>query len=126
MLFFIIYDFVRPCLLRLWFEPVVSHSYYSLRRQHFIKSLIWSDLIALTVTKNLNLYVSKWFINKQKSRKINVYDLNSSKWFINIYRWSGSNRHVLNGHGILSPACLPIPPHRLNKNPTKKSSQWKK
>ena len=32
-----------------------------------------------------------------------------------LYRWSGSNRHVLNGHGILSPARLPVPPHRLKK-----------
>lgn len=30
------------------------------------------------------------------------------------YRWSGSNRHVRNGHGILSPARLPVPPHRLD------------
>ncbi|PTE32724.1 hypothetical protein BUY94_09705 [Mammaliicoccus fleurettii] len=26
--------------LGVWLEPVVSHAYYSLRRQHFIKSLL--------------------------------------------------------------------------------------
>jgi hypothetical protein len=27
-----------------------------------------------------------------------------------MYPEPGSNRHDRNGHGILSPACLPIPP----------------
>ena len=30
------------------------------------------------------------------------------KW----YRWPELNRHSLNGKRILSPSCLPIPPHR--------------
>ncbi|PTE33419.1 hypothetical protein BUY94_07340 [Mammaliicoccus fleurettii] len=30
--------YVHACL-GVWFEPVVSHAYFSLRRQHFTKSL---------------------------------------------------------------------------------------
>ncbi len=33
------YDFDRACLPGVWFEPVVSHSYYSPRGQHVTKSV---------------------------------------------------------------------------------------
>ena len=42
------------------------------------------------------------------------------KYYKNInnswYRWSESNRHARKEHTILSRACLPIPPQRLDKN----------
>ncbi len=40
-LFFIqTYDFVRACLPRVGYDSVVSHTYYSLRRPHYTKSLL--------------------------------------------------------------------------------------
>lgn len=61
------------------------------------------------------------FLRYKKTHKrcgINVHELldcflSQSITFLK-YRRSGSNRHVRNGHGILSPACLPIPPRRHN------------
>ena len=41
-----------------------------------------------------------------------------------LYRWPGSNRHVHNEHWILSPARLPIPPHRQYKMALTAKRRW--
>ncbi|OOV75986.1 hypothetical protein B2G86_10930 [Mammaliicoccus fleurettii] len=49
------FDFVRACLPRVWLEPVVSHAYFPLRRQHFTKSLTISSCIQKNKALSYNL-----------------------------------------------------------------------
>ncbi len=55
------------------------------------------------------------FIRTKKEKErcyINVSSLFKQTYISLIYRRWGSNPHVLNGHWILSPARLPVPPLR--------------
>ena len=40
LIFMKVKDFIRACLPGVWLEPVVSHAYYFLGRQHFTKLLV--------------------------------------------------------------------------------------
>ena len=55
LVFLKIFDFESACLPGVWFEPVVSHSYYSPRRQLFTKSVQLYKLIQ----KNKSLSYNK-------------------------------------------------------------------